>query len=182
MPTMTASTSTFTPDAMTLPSTRSARKAVLLKRPNGTSTKPRERGQLELDQRDKELDRQDEEGDEDDKPGDEQDEDLDEVLEERDKAHQLTCCLKDRLAGVDPHLRDTSGLQELISRKSRSSGLQAEPRERIEDNLSEAVEVADQKGEEPNVECLADQPRDDVFIRGKRPEQTRQCNIDRDQC
>src|SRR6516165_7391578 len=37
---MTARTRTLTPDAMTLPSTRSARKAVLLNKPNGTSTKP----------------------------------------------------------------------------------------------------------------------------------------------
>ena len=40
MPTMTASTSTLTPDETTLPSTFSARKAVRPKRPNGTSTKP----------------------------------------------------------------------------------------------------------------------------------------------
>ena len=37
---MTASTSTLTPEETTLPSTRSARKAVLPNRPNGTSTKP----------------------------------------------------------------------------------------------------------------------------------------------
>ncbi len=40
MPTMTASTSTFTPEETTLPSTRSARKAVLPNSPKGTSTKP----------------------------------------------------------------------------------------------------------------------------------------------
>ena len=40
MPTMTASTSTFTPEDMTLPSTRSAAKAVLPNRPKGISTKP----------------------------------------------------------------------------------------------------------------------------------------------
>ncbi len=40
MPTITASTRTFTPDETTLPSTFSARKAVRPKRPNGTSTKP----------------------------------------------------------------------------------------------------------------------------------------------
>ncbi len=40
MPTITARTRTFTPDAMTLPNTFSARKAVLPKRPKGTSTKP----------------------------------------------------------------------------------------------------------------------------------------------
>ena len=37
---MTASTSTLTPDEMTLPSTRSARNAVLPNRPKGMSTKP----------------------------------------------------------------------------------------------------------------------------------------------
>ena len=40
MPMMTASTRTLIPDEMTLPSTRSAMKAVLPKRPNGISTKP----------------------------------------------------------------------------------------------------------------------------------------------
>ena len=40
MPTITASTSTFTPDETTLPSTFSARKAVRPKRPNGTRTNP----------------------------------------------------------------------------------------------------------------------------------------------
>ena len=40
IPTMTASTSTLTPDEMTSPSTRSAMKAVLPNRPNGISTKP----------------------------------------------------------------------------------------------------------------------------------------------
>jgi hypothetical protein len=40
MPTITASTSTFTPEETTLPSTFSARKAVRPNRLNGTSTKP----------------------------------------------------------------------------------------------------------------------------------------------
>ncbi|VVE57978.1 hypothetical protein PHO31112_05252 [Pandoraea horticolens] len=40
MPTITASTSTFTPDDTTLPSTFSARNAVLFQSANGTSTKP----------------------------------------------------------------------------------------------------------------------------------------------
>ncbi|EVT88820.1 hypothetical protein Z046_26630 [Pseudomonas aeruginosa VRFPA09] len=40
MPTMTASTSTLTPEATTLPSTFSARNAVLFQSANGTSTKP----------------------------------------------------------------------------------------------------------------------------------------------
>ena len=40
MPTITASTSTLTPDEITSPSTRSAMKAVLPNRPNGMSTNP----------------------------------------------------------------------------------------------------------------------------------------------
>ena len=40
MPTMTASTITLMPEEMTLPSTRSARNAVLFHRANGTRTKP----------------------------------------------------------------------------------------------------------------------------------------------
>src|SRR3546814_20618821 len=40
MPTITASTSTFTPDDITLPSTFSARNAVLFQNANGTRTNP----------------------------------------------------------------------------------------------------------------------------------------------
>jgi hypothetical protein len=40
MPMMTASTSTLMPEETTLPSTRSAMKAVLPNRPKGISTKP----------------------------------------------------------------------------------------------------------------------------------------------
>ena len=40
IPTITASTSTLTPEEMTSPSTRSAMKAVLLKKANGSRTKP----------------------------------------------------------------------------------------------------------------------------------------------
>ena len=40
MPMMTASTKTLMPDETTLPSTRSAMKAVLPNRPNGMRTKP----------------------------------------------------------------------------------------------------------------------------------------------
>ncbi len=40
IPTMTASTSTLTPEAMTFPRTFSARNAVLPNRPKGTSTNP----------------------------------------------------------------------------------------------------------------------------------------------
>ena len=51
MPTMTASTSTLTPDDTTLPSTFSARKLVLFQSANGTSTKPASVVSFELDQR-----------------------------------------------------------------------------------------------------------------------------------
>ena len=69
MPTMTASTRIFTPEATTLPSTFSARNAVLLNSANGIEHEAGKRRQLEFDQSDEELDRQDEERDDHDHPG-----------------------------------------------------------------------------------------------------------------
>jgi hypothetical protein len=71
MPTITASTSTLMPEDTTLPSTFSARNAVLFQSANGHQHEARERGQLELDQRDEELHRQHEEADDHHQPGEE---------------------------------------------------------------------------------------------------------------
>ena len=80
MPMMTASTRTLMPDDTTLPSTRSAMKAVLPNSPKGISTKPAS-VVSELDQRYEELHGQDEEGEKHQSPCEQQAGDLDEVLE-----------------------------------------------------------------------------------------------------
>ncbi len=71
MPTMTASTSTLMPDDTTLPSTFSARNAVLFQSERHQD-EAGERGQLELDQRDEKLHRQHEEAEDHHQPGEEQ--------------------------------------------------------------------------------------------------------------
>jgi len=89
MPTMTASTITLMPEATMLPSTFSARKAVLLKSAKGMRMKPASVVSLNSIKRDEELDRQDEEGDQHQQPGHHQNSDLDEVCEEAGEAHHL---------------------------------------------------------------------------------------------
>ncbi len=178
MPTMTASTSTLTPDEMTLPSTRSAANAVLPNRPKGISTKPAKRRQLELDQRHKELDRQNEEGEQHHDPGEQQDDDLDEILEEADIAHQGRDRVQDRAAGIDSDLGDAAGTQEVGRGHAGPGGFQAKPGKTLEDDAGEIVPVADQPGEDADEQRLLGEPGDDVLISGPAPEDRRQRDVD----
>ena len=100
MPTITANTSTLTPEEMTLPSTRSAAKAVLPNRPNGISTKPHNVDSLNSIRLTKSWTARYEKREQHDRPGEQQHGDLDEVLEEADEAHQPRYRLQDRLAGI----------------------------------------------------------------------------------
>ena len=182
MPTMTASTSTLTPEETTLPSTRSARKAVLPNRPNGNQHEAGERRQLELDQGDEELDRQDEEGEQHHDPGEQQHDDLDEVLEEADIAHQAG----DRRRGsAGRHrgrpARRVPGRRRSAAEKPVPDGLQPETGKALEDDAREVVPVADDVGEDADEQRLLDQPRDDVLVRAPRPEQRRERDVDGDQ-
>ncbi len=102
MPTMTASTITFTPEATMLPSTFSARNAVLLKSAKGMRMKPASV-----------VHRQDEEGDQHQDPRDHQHRDLDEVREEAGEAHHLVGRVEQRLTGVEPDLGQLARPQEV---------------------------------------------------------------------
>ena len=141
----------------------------------------RKRRQLELDQADEELDRHDEEADDDDQPGDQQDGDLDEVVEEADEAHQAGDRGEDRLAGVDADLGEPARLKELRLAQRPAAGLEAEPGEGVEDDLGEVVEVADDEGEDADIEGLPDQARDHVLVRRHRPEEAGERDVDRDE-
>ena len=154
MPTMTASTSTLTPDEITLPSTRSAANAVLPNRPNGISTNPAKRCQLELDKRNKELDRQDEEGQQHHDPGEQQNDNLHEILEKADVTHQPGDRVQDRATGIDPDLRHTTGLEEISSGQARTGRLQPQAGKTLEDDAGEVVPVADQISEHANEQGL----------------------------
>src|SRR5262249_30037297 len=100
---------------------------------------------------------------------------------ERHEAHQLAGCLQDWLAGIDADLCEPPWLQKLVWRKGRASGLEAEPRERVEDDLGEGVEVADQEGEEADIERLFYKARNHVVIGAPGPEKARKRYVDDDQ-
>jgi hypothetical protein len=76
----------------------------------------------------------------------------------------LTGCVEDRLAGVQTDLRDFSGMEKIRGRKTGARGLQAEAGKAVEDDFGEAIEIADEEGEEADIERLLDQPRDDVLV------------------
>src|SRR3974390_2014791 len=107
MPTMTASTIPFTPEATILPSTFSA-----VEEGEGNDDEARERRELELDQGHEELHRQNEEGDEHQEPGHHEHGDLDEIREEARKSHHLARRVEQRLTGVEADLGEMAGLQE----------------------------------------------------------------------
>jgi hypothetical protein len=73
------------------------------------------------------------------------------------------------------------GLQELVRRKGRSGGLQAEAGEGIEHDLGKAVEVPDQEGEETDIKRLLDEMSDHIFVRAPGPEEARKSHVDDDQ-
>ena len=104
MPTMTASTSTFTPEEMTLPSTRSSAKAVLPNRPNGMSTKPQSVDSLNSIRLTKSWIASTKNEISTIAQANSRHGDLDEVLEEADEAHQVGDRLQDGLAGIQADL------------------------------------------------------------------------------
>ena len=89
--------------------------------------------------------------------------------------------VEDRLAGVDADLGQLSRLKELGLAQRVAARLQAEAGERIEDDLGEVVVVADDEGEDADVECLLDQPREHVLVGRHRPEEARERDVDGDQ-
>ena len=140
-----------------------------------------QRRQLELDQADEELDRHDEEADDDDQPGDQQDRDLDEIVEEAGEAHQPGNRVENRLAGSDADLGEPTRLKELRLAHRSAARLDAESGEGIVDDLGEVVEIADDEGEDADIERLLDQPREHVLVRRHRPEEPGQRDVDGDQ-
>src|SRR3546814_1571543 len=80
------------------------------------------------------------------RPGQKQAGDLDEVLEERDVAHQVGDGFEQRPSGVEPGLGDAARPHEIGRGEAGAAGLEAEPGEALEDNLREAVPVADDVG------------------------------------
>ena len=59
--------------------------------------------------------------------------------------------------------------------------LDAEPGEGVVDDLREVVVVADDEGEDADIERLLDQPREHVLVGRHRPEQTGERDVDGDE-
>src|SRR5262249_37488400 len=89
--------------------------------------------------------------------------------------------LQDRLAGVDTDLREPPRLQELVGRQRRAGGLEAEPREGVEDDLGEAVEIANQESEEAHIEGFPDEMGEQVLVGTPRPKEASKRDVDDDQ-
>ena len=62
-----------------------------------------------------------------------------------------------------------------------AAGLKPQARERVENDLGEIVVVADDEGEDTDIEGLLDQPSEHLLVGGERPEQAGQGDVDRDQ-
>ena len=111
---MTASTSTLMPEEMTLPSTRSAMKAVLPNRPNGISTKPASVVSLNSIRVTKSWIARMKKASSTSAQANSRHGDLDEVLEEGDRSPSGSEIeFEQRPAGVEADLRDPAGLQEI---------------------------------------------------------------------
>ena len=79
---------------------------------------------------------------------------------------------------VKPVDGDEARPHQIGGRQRGARRLQAEPGERLEDDVGQALEVVEQQGEEADVEDLADQLRQDVVLAHQRPEQAGQRDVD----
>ena len=153
----------------------------LVEEGEGNDDEARERCELELDQGHEELHGQNEEGDEHQEPGHHEHGDLDEVRKEARKPHHLARRIEQRLTGVEADLGEMARLQEGRGRHRRAAGLQSEPREAVEDDAREVVEVGDDEGEEADVERLFHQPLQYVLVHAPGPEEPGERDVDHDQ-
>src|SRR5208337_1759507 len=151
------------------------------KRPNGTRTKPASVVSLNSIRLTKSWIAMMKKADHDDQPGDQQDGDLDEVVEEAGEAHQPRDRGQDRLARVDADLSELAWLEKLGGGDRASASLDAEPGERVVDDLGEVVVFSDDEGEDADVEGLLDQPSEHVLVRRHRPEKPRKRDVDGDE-
>jgi hypothetical protein len=109
------------------------------------------------------------------------DDDLQEVLEETDIAEQIGHRRKQGRGSIDPHLRDPSRLQQIISAKARTAGFEAKSGKALEYDIGQRAPIADDIGEDSDEERLLDEARDNVVILAPAPEQRSERDIDNDQ-
>ena len=181
MPTITASTRIFTPDETTLPSTFSARKAVRPNRPNGTSTKPASVVSLNSIRLTKswiammkKL--------------------MTTIIQATSRMMICTRFAKTLVKPIIPEIEVRMGLPASMPTWASLPGcrscdgvhraaarLDAEAGEGIVDDLGEVVVVADDEGEDADIERLLDQPGEHVLVGRQRPEQAGERDVDADQ-
>ena len=138
MPTMTASTRILMPEETTLPSTRSARKAVLFQSAKGTSTKPASVVSLNSISVTKSCTARMKKLSDHEQPREPEHGDRIEVGEDVREADEIAHLRKDRLAGRDPDCRKLSGLQQIGRGERRARRGETEPRERVARGCSRA--------------------------------------------
>ena len=143
MPTMTASTSTFTPEEMTLPRTRSAAKAVLPNRPKGISTKPHSVDSLNSMRLTKSWMASTKNEISTTAQANSSTVIWMKFSKKLTKAHQPGNRLQDGLTRIQADLRHAAGLQEVRFAEAGAGSLEAECGETLEHRLGEHLPVAD---------------------------------------
>ena len=73
------------------------------------------------------------------------------------------------------------GLKELRLAQRPAAGFDAEAGEGVVDDLGEVVVVADDEGEDADIERFLDQSREDVLVRRHRPEEAGERDVDGDE-
>jgi hypothetical protein len=61
---------------------------------------------------------------------------------------------EDRLAGVEADLGDAARMEKIGGRQAGTGGLQAKAGKAVEDDPGEPIEIADEEGEEADIERL----------------------------
>ena len=178
MPTITASTSTFTPDDTTLPSTRSARNAVRFHSAKGTSTKPASVVSLNSISVTNSCTASTKKLTSTTSQARNNTTMLSRFEKHAGKAGEVADLGQDRMAGVDADAGESPGLQKLRRRQRGSGGDEPETGEGAKEDAGERIEVGDDEGEGADVEHLLDQLGDQVFAAAHRPEEPSQHHVD----
>ena len=147
----------------------------------GQQHKARQSHQLELDDGDEDLDGEDEEGQNDDQPGYEQDHDLDEVGEQADRPQEIGGRIEERRARIETGGSDRSRFHEIRERHAAARSLEAKASKALEQNGRKMREVADDPGEDADVERLLHQPLQHVLVGAPGPEQGGDGHVDDDE-
>jgi len=148
----------------------------------GHQHEPGERRQLEFQDGDEQLDGEDEEGDQDKRPGDHHDGDHDEVVEEGDRSEQFTDFCQQRRGRLEPDPGNIAGPQEVCGGQRGRSGPDAELGKAFEEDAGQQRKVAEDQGEEADIEHLLQKRGDDIGLGRQGPEETGERDVDDNQC